>query len=65
MQRWRVTMRGDVNEPCWEAISVSYPVQDPAAGLTDRGRVENEIRMFDRVAAASMQWVDELRSGGT
>jgi hypothetical protein len=34
-------------------------------GLADRGREENEIRMLDRVAAASMRWVDESRSGGT
>ncbi len=29
-------------------------------GLTHRGKVENEVRMFDRVAATNMQWLDEI-----
>jgi len=34
-------------------------------GFTHRGKVENEIRMFDRVGAANMQWLDELGSRQT
>jgi hypothetical protein len=34
-------------------------------GFTRRGKVENEVRMFDRVAAANMQWLDEIGSRHT
>jgi hypothetical protein len=65
----KATLAGDYARRCERAVlgSDMGPVSRAGTlvrGLTARGRVKNEIRMLDRVAAASMRWVDNLKSGG-
>ena len=64
------TLAGDYARRCERAVlgsDASFVSRAGALlrGFTHRGKVENEIRMLHRVAAANMQWLDELGSRPT